>query len=216
MSKRLIIKTVLICLGLFLILDSAIFAYIFTKYPINTEKTVTVVVAMADIKEGTVIAESFLRKKQVYASAVNSGVETEIGNVAGKKALTNIHRDDYIRAHDLLERKDWYMDDERIIILPVSMEERLANLIRKGSYVDIRLQRDTSEVTEDILYKIQVKDVLDDAGIALDSKSAVNSKTAYLKLVLGKKDREKIYSASRSGKLIYELYCDSTQKARGG
>lgn len=216
MSKRLIIKTVLICLGLFLILDSAIFAYVFTKYPINTEKTVAVIVATTNIKEGTVIEESFLRKKQVYASSVSSSVETEMGNVAGKKALTNIHRDDYIRVHDLLERKDWYKDDERIIILPVSMEERLANLIRKGSYVDIRLQRDTGEVTEDVLYKIQVKDVLDDAGIALDSKSAVNSKTAYLKLVLGKNDREKIYSASRSGKLIYELYCDSTQKARGG
>ncbi|EPR14349.1 SAF domain-containing protein [Ruminiclostridium papyrosolvens] len=215
MSKRLIIKTVLICLGLFLILDSAIFAYIFTKYPINTEKTVSVVVATADIKEGTVIEEHFLRKKQVNASAVSSNIETEVGNVAGTKALTNIHKDDYIRSYDLLERKNWYKDDERIIVLPVSMEERLANLIRKGSYVDIRLQRDTSEVTEDVLYKIQVKDVLDDTGTALDSKSAVNSKTAYLKLVLGKKDRQKIYSASRSGKLIYELYCDSTQKSVG-
>ncbi len=215
MSKRLIIKTVLICIGLFLIMDSALFAYIFTKYPINTQKIISVVVASADIKQGTVIEEHFLRKKEVYASAVSSNVETEVGNVAGKKALADIYKDDYIRSYELLEKIDWFKDDERIIVLPVSMEDRLANLIRKGSYVDIRLQKETGEATKDILYKIQVKDVLDDTGTTLDSKAAVNSKTAYLKLVLGKEERQKIYSASKNGKLIYELYCDNTQKPGG-
>ena len=212
MSKRLIIKTVLICFGIFLITDSVLFAYIFTKYPLNMEKQVSVVVATADIKEGTVIDEHYLRKKDVWESAVSASVERDIGNIAGKKALANIRKDEYIRTYELLERKDWFKDDERIIVLPVSMEDRLANLIKKGSYVDIRLQRETGEPTEDILYKIQVKDVLDDTGTPLDSKSAVNSKTAYLKLVLGDGDRQKIYSAARNGKLIYELYCDNTQK----
>ncbi len=212
MSKRLIIKTVLICIGIFLITDAALFAYIFTKYPLNMEKRVSVVVATADIKEGTVIEEHFLRKKEVWESALSASVERDIRDVAGKKALTDIHKDDYIRSYELLARQDWFKDDERIIVLPVSIEDRLANLIKKGSYVDIKLQRDTGESTEDILNKIQVKDVLDDSGTPLDSKAAVNSKTAYLKLVLGKEDRQKIYSALRNGKLIYELYCDNTQK----
>ncbi|ACL74500.1 SAF domain-containing protein [Ruminiclostridium cellulolyticum] len=213
MSKRLIIKTVLICIGLFLIMDSALFAYIFTKYPLNMEKQVSVVVATADIKKGTVIEERFLRKKDVWESTVNSSIERDIGNIEGKKALTDIYKDDYIRSCDLLEKKDWYKDDERIIVLPTNMEERLANLIRKGSYVDIRLQKDSGEATEDILYKIKVEDVLDETGTALDSKSAVNSKTAYFKLVLGKKERQKIYSAAKNGRLIYELYCDNIQKS---
>lgn len=131
MSKRLIIKTVLICIGLFLITDSALFAYIFTKYPINTEKKISVVVATTDIKEGVVIEEHFLRKKEVYASGVSANVETEISNVAGKRAINDIHKNDFIRTYELLDKKEWYKDDERIIVLPVSMEDRLANLIKK-------------------------------------------------------------------------------------
>jgi Flp pilus assembly protein CpaB len=213
MSKRLVIKTLLICIGAFLILDSVLFTYIFKKYPLDMEKHISVVVASADIKEGTVIEERYLRTKEIRESALNTSIETDMDSITGKKALTDIHKDDYIRSYDLLDKEDWYKDDERIIVLPVSMEERLANLIRKGSYVDIRLQKDIGEIIENVLYKVRVQDVLDETGTPLEAKSGVNSKTAYIKLILNNGQRQKIYSATRTGKLIYELYCDSTQKS---
>ncbi|HEX2925924.1 MAG TPA: SAF domain-containing protein [Ruminiclostridium sp.] len=212
MGKRLVIKTLLICVGVFLILDSLMFTYIFKKYPLDMEKHVSVVVASVDIKEGMTIEERFLRTKEVPESAVNSSMVMDLGSIAGKKVLTDMHKDDYIRSYDLLDRKAWYKDDERIIVLPVSMEERLANLIKKGSLVDIRLQTNSREVIDNVLYKVRVEDVLDESGTPIGSKSAVNSKTAYLELILDKDERQKIYSAMRSGKLVYELYCDNTQK----
>jgi hypothetical protein len=118
----------------------------------------------------------------------------------------------YIRTRDLVSKNNWFKNDERIIILPMSIEERLANLIKKGTYVDIRLKKEASDIVETILYKLKVEDVLDETGVSLDSKSGMNSRTAYMKLVLNKDERQKIYTAEMAGKLIYELYCDETQK----
>jgi hypothetical protein len=94
----------------------------------------------------------------------------------------------------------------------MSIEERLANLIKKGSYIDIRLKKESSAVVETVLYKVKVEDVLDETGTSLDSKSGMNSRTTYMELVLDKVSREKIYTATTQGKLIYELYCDEMQK----
>lgn len=212
MSKRLVIKTVLICIGIFLIITSSAAAYIFNKYPIDFEKHITVVVAAVDIDEGQIIREKDLKTKEIQESASSELFATDKNHIAGRKASTGILRNEYVRTNILVDRNDWYKDDERIIILPVSMEERLANLITKGSYIDIRLSRDSHSQVETILYKIKVHDVLDDTGTPLSSKSGANSKTAYLKLILDSDQRRKIYSARLDGRLIYELYCDAAQK----
>ena len=131
----------------------------------------------------------------------------------GKKAITNIQRNDYIRTNVLIAKKDWFKDNERIIILPTSVEERLANLIKKGSYIDIRLKKESSDIVETILYKVRVEDVLDETGTSVDSKSGINSRTTYMELVLDIDERQKLYTAKMAGKLIYELYCDEMQKS---
>lgn len=212
MGKRLIIKTALICFGIFLILNSIVFAYIFKQYPLDIEEHVSVVVAAADIDEGTVIEEKNIKTKEIQKSASNNLMATDIGQVIGRKTITKIHRDDYVRTNVLIAKKDWFQDDERIIILPMSIEERLANLIQKGSYVDIRLKKEASDTVETILYKVRVEDILDETGTSLDSKSGMNSRTTYMELVLDNEERQKIYSATMAGKLIYELYCDEMQK----
>lgn len=213
MGKRLIIKTTLICFGIFLILNSIIFAYVFKRYPLDLEQHVSVVVAAVDIDEGTVIEEKHLKTKEIQLSASNTSLVTDMGQVLGKKAVLKITRNDFVSANALMARNNWYKDDERIIILPMSIEERLANLIKKDSYVDIRLKKESSAVVETVLYKVKVADILDETGTSLDSKSGMNSKTTYMELVLDQVSRQKIYTATTQGKLIYELYCDETQKA---
>jgi len=211
-GKRLVIKTVLICFGIFLILNSMIFAYIFKKYPLDLEGRVSVVIAAVDIDEGAIIEEKQLKTKEIQQSASNNSLATNIGQVIGKKVTTKIQRSDYVRTDALIAKKDWYLNDERIIILPMSIEDRLANLIQKGSYIDILLKKEASEIVETILYKVRVEDVLDETGTSLDSKSGTNSKTTYMELVLDKNQRQNIYTATMAGKFIYELYCDETQK----
>jgi len=185
---------------------------VFKQYPLDVEKHVLVIVAAVDIDEGTVIEERHIKTKEIQQSASNLSLATDRGQVIGKKARVKILRNDYVRTNVLNAKKDWFQDDERIIILPMSIEERLANLIQKGSYVDIRLKKEAIDVVETILYKVRVEDVLDETGTSLNSKSGMNSRTTYMKLILDKDERQKIYTATKTGKLIYELYCDETQK----
>ncbi|MDF2989002.1 MAG: hypothetical protein K0R50_4512 [Eubacterium sp.] len=211
MGKRIIIKTTLICIGIFLILNSAALAYIFKKYPLDLEKYIPVVVAISDIEPGTIIEPRHVRTRLIQQPAVNDSMLTELSSAIGKKTCKGISRSDYLRDSDLIERSSWYEQDERIIILPVSVEERLANLIQKGSYVDIRLRRENSSTVETVLRKIKVEDMLDENGISFGTQTGINSKTAYMKLVLNDDQRKKIYASKIQGQLIYELYCDETQ-----
>ncbi len=211
MSKRIIIKTTLICLGIFMILNSLALVYIFKKYPLDTEKYVPVVVAAVDIEEGTVIEKRHVRTKLVQQSVVSSSFLTDVNEVLGKKAGIKIAQSDFMRNRDLLEKSNWFQEGDRIVVLPVSIEERLANLIHKGSYIDIGLKRETGTLPEPVLTKIKVQDMLDESGTPLSSITGVNSRTAYMELVLDKSEREKIYTAISAGKLVYELYCDSAQ-----
>ncbi len=213
MSKRLIIKTTLICFGIFLILSTLIFTFLLKQYPLDSDEHILVPVAAVDIEQGTVIQEKQLKMKDIQKSASNSSIAINIGQIVGKRAKSEIWRNDYIRDRDLVSNNNWFKEDERIIILPMNIEERLANLIKKGSYVDIRLKEESKAVVETILYKVKVEDVLDEMGNSLDSKASMNTKTAYMELILDEEDRQKVYSATMSGKLIYELYCDETQKA---
>lgn len=213
MGKRIIIKTAFICIGIFLIINSVVLAYIFKKYPLDLEKYIPVVVAMSDIEPGTIIEPRHIRTRLIQQSAVNASMLTELSNAVGKKTVKGISRSDYLRGPDLVEKSSWYEDDERIIILAVNMEERLANLIHKGSYIDIRLRRENSSTVETILKEIKVEDMLDENGSSLGSLTGINSKTAYMKLVLNDDERKKIYTSRTQGQLIYELYCDETQLA---
>lgn len=212
MGKRLVVKTVLICLGIFVILNALAVLYILKQYPIDFEEHISVVVAAVNIDEGTVIEKKHLTTKEIQLSASNNVLIKDISQIIGKKAISDIAKNDYIRSNSLLEKESWFLDDERIIVLPMNMEERLANLIQKGSYVDICLEKGQDYIVETILNKIRVQDVLDETGTPFSSNSAVNSNKAFMKLILDKDERQVIYSAKNRGKLIFELYCDESQK----
>ncbi len=208
MSKRIVIKTILICVGIFLILNAALLAYVFKKYPIDMEKYVPAVIAVSDIEAGTVIERKHVKTKLIQQSALNESMETDINNVIGKKSIHEIAKQDYFRNYNLIHKNQWFKPDERIIVLPVNIEERLANLIKRGSYIDILLRSDTTLAIEPVLKKVEVADMLDENGNPIDSLSGINSKTAYMKLVLDEKQRQCVYSSMVKGQFIYELYCN--------
>lgn len=210
MNKRIIIKTALICFGVFLLI-SAVLIWIFSeKFEIDREKRIQVVVAKMPIQQGTVINREMIGIKTIRESSFNSHMLTDAGEVIGTKAAAQIGQEDYIRTYVLLSKDKWYKEDERIIVLPMEVEERLANLIRKGSYIDIKLApKEVKAVPKLVLSRVRVEDVLDENGVSLGSNGA--AKKAYARVVLDNRQRDRIYVAREMGKLIFELYCDTTQ-----
>lgn len=211
MNKRIILKTIIICVGVFLILSSFGVYYLFHNYEFEKEAKVEVLVASTDIEEGMVVNESMAALITIRESALNNYMVGDLKGVAGKKALKEIAQGDYITSYDLLPQDKWYKDEDKIIVIPMDLEARLANLIKKGSLVDIKVAyTDIKSVPQVVLPKVRIDDILDENGAATDD--TIGGKKAYGKFVLNDLQRDKIYIASQLGKLIFELYCDSTQK----
>lgn len=185
--------------------------FIFHEFEPDTEKRHSVMVASIEIDEGTVINESMLAAKIIKESALNSYMATDAKNVIGRKSLSRVAEGDYIRSYNLLEKEHWYTDGHRIIVLPMDMDDRLGNLIKKGSLIDIKvLLNDIRAVPKTVLSKVKVEDILDESGMSVEYSAA--NKKVYAKLVLEEEQRNRIYAALKLGELSYELYCDDTQK----
>lgn len=212
MNKRIVLKTVIICLGIFIMLASFAAWYFFHYYEPDTEKKYRVLIACTDINPGDAINESMVTLKAIKESALSSHMITDINTAVGKKALNKVLTGDYISDYSLLPKENWYKNEDKIIVLPMDIEGRLANLIKKGSLIDVKVMlKDVRSTPKTVLSKITVEDILDENGISLGDP--MGSKKAFAKVILNKEQRNKIYIASQLGKLIFELYCDSTQKA---
>ena len=148
--------------------------------------------------------------KTIKESGLTSHMLQNSEQVVGMKVLSPILNGDYIPRYNLLPPNKWHKDDERTIILPVDVEGRLANLIKKGSIIGIKvLPADKKTLPKLVLSRITVSDVLDENG--LSSGDAIGSRKGNIVVVLDKDQRNRIYAAMQYGKLMYELYCDSTQ-----
>ena len=210
MNKRIIIKTTLICIGIFLILSSAGIYFFSTKYELDTERKYQVIVAEANIPVGSIIIENMITYNTVKESGLTPHMLQNSEQVVGMKVLSPILKGDYIPKYNLLPPDKWHKDDDRTIILTVDMEDRLANLIKKGSVIDIKvLPEDRKTLPKLVLSRIMVSDVLDENG--LSSGDAIGNRKGYIIIVLDSEQRNRIYAAMQYGKLMYELYCDSTQ-----
>lgn len=211
MNKRIILKTVLVCLGTFLILASAGIYFFSSKYELDTDKKYRVIIAAADIPMGGVITSEMVTYRTIKESGYNPHMVQSPGQVVGMRALSPIMKGDYIPEYDLLPPNKWYKDDDRTIILPMDVEGRLANLIKKGSLLDIKVElKDSKASPQTVLSRVFVEDILDENGLSLGEN--IGSKKAYAEVVLDKQQRDRVYVASQYGTLIYELYCDNTQK----
>lgn len=210
MNKRIIIKTSLICTGIFIILASLAIFFISSKYELDTEKRYNVIVASKDIAVSDVLTEANISFKVVKESAHTAQMLTDPSKCIGRKALSPIKSGDYLMSYNLLSPEAWHKADEKIIVLPMGVEERLANRIQKGSFIDIKvLPENQMTIPKTVLSRITIDDILDENGMALGD--AMGNKKAFAVVTLDEKQRERLYVAQQVGKIIYELYCDPTQ-----
>ena len=212
MGKKLVIKTVLICTGIFIILSAAAWYYIFNTYKIDTEPSTTVLVATTTIDSNAILNESMLTTKTIKISAATDNMVRVKSECQEFKVIGQIQKGDYILKSNLIPKSKIYTDDIRAIVFPANIEDRLANLIHKGSLIDVIFNpTDPAQNPQVVLAKVRVDAVFDDSGINTEG-SEIGSKKGFLKLLLSKSQRERIYSAKLFGTLSYELYCDETQK----
>jgi|GEM_PF-1841978 len=210
MNKRLIVKTSLICTGIYIILASLAIFFVSSKYELDTENRYNVIVASKDIAAGDIITEANAGIKVIKESAYTAHMLTDPSLCIGRKALTPIKSGDYLMSYSLLSPEAWHKDDEKIIVLPMSVEERLANCIQKGSLIDIKvLPENQKTIPKTVLSRIAIDDILDENGMSLGD--SLGNKKAFAVVTLDEKQRERLYVAQQVGKIIYELYCDSTQ-----
>ena len=197
-------------MGIFNILTSAGIYFFSSKYELDTEKKYHVVMAAVDMPAGSVITKNMVSYKTIKESGLTPHMLQNSAQVVGMKVLSPILKGDYILWYNLLPPDKWYKDDDRTIILPVDVEGRLANLIKKGSAIDIKvLPADQKSLPKLVLSRIMVSDVLDENG--LSTGDAIGSRKGYIVVVLDNEQRNRIYAATLYGKLMYELYCDLTQ-----
>ena len=211
MQRRVIIKTILICMGIFVMLSAGLWYYVFSQYKFDTQKDIKVVVATKKIEANTIINRSELTYKTIKESGFNNSMITNMELVDMNKSLFTIATGDYIRNYGLVPKDKVYRDDERAIVMEVDVEKRLANLINKGSYVDIMVSTNDGKLPKLVLSKVYISEILDDYGAIMES-STIGNKKGFLKFILNKQDREKIYAAKEAGQIFYELYCDMLQK----
>jgi Flp pilus assembly protein CpaB len=210
MNKRLVIKTSLICTGIFVILATLAIFIIFSKYGLDTEKRHNVIVANTDIAAGDILKESDIGYITVRESAMTSHMLTDPSHCMGSKAIYPVKSGDYILSYNFIAPGAWHKADDKTIVMPVNIDDRLANLVRKGSIIDIKvLPGDKKSIPETVLSYITVEDVLDENGTS--PGDALGNRKAYAVITLDEKQRDRLYAAQQVGKLIYELYCDPTQ-----
>ena len=210
-NKRLIIKTSLICFGVFMFLAS-LGAWLLVGKIVNAKDiTVDVIVAGVKIEKGIIITEKMLTKKSIPIDSKNNFMVEQAKDIIGTKANITTEAGDYIRIYSLVNKENWFKEDDRITVLPMEVEERMANLIIKNSYIDIKMVPKTvKSLPISVLSKVRVDDVIDENGVSLGG-TGVNKK-AYVKVVLSKEQRDRLFTAREMGRLIYELYCDEGQK----
>lgn len=210
MNKRLVIKTSLICVGIFIILASIAIFYVSLKYDLDIENRYSVLVASKDIAVGDILTEANVGFKVIKESTLTPNMLTDPSLCLGTKALFLIKGGDYLMSYTLLSPEYWNESDDKIIVLPMNVEERLANRIQKGSLIDIRvLPENQKTLPKTVLSHITVEDVLDENGMALGE--TLGNRKAFAVVTLNEKQRERLYAAQQVGKIIYEHYCDSTQ-----
>ena len=83
------------------------------------------------------------------------------------RALAEVKAGDYFISYNLLSLDIWQSNDARIIAVPMDIDERLGNLIQKGSVIDIKvLPADEKTIPKLVLSKIVVTDMLDENGLS--------------------------------------------------
>lgn len=210
MIKRAVVKTIIICFGIFLIATSIFLLLLFRKYPLDSENRYYVAVASVSIDEGQILEPNMISMNQIRESGFNNYMTQDVNRIIGKRLLTSIRKGDFITDYKLQEISDLYTDDERILAIELCPIDRIANIVTKGNFVDIVLKyKNVKKLPDIVLSKVKVQDLIDANGKSVENY--VSSKTLYAKLKLGKQQRERLYAAADLGQLFCEAYGSDAQ-----
>jgi hypothetical protein len=209
-NKRLIIKTTLICTGIYIILAAIAVFVLNLNYQLDTEKRINVIVATNDILPGEVIKDSMVESRSIRESDFSPNMLIQPVQCNNSKTSVPVKSGDYIFSYNLISPGKWQSEDARTIVLPMTIDERLANLIKKGSIINIKvLPEGRKTIPKLVLSRITVSDMLDENGLPIGD--AIGNKKAYAVVTLNDMQRNRLYAAMQDGKLMYELFCDLTQ-----
>lgn len=217
MNKRLVIKTALICWGIFLVIIGGILYFMNNPENQIKRETTTVLVANMNIKAGQKLTSDLYRKIKIPVDFVTPKMvkasELSVSKVYGNNVwcTSEIYRGEYIMKDDLDTIGAKVKKDLRITIIPLDMEGRLANLIKKGSVVDLRVQEaGSNNSTKLVLQGLEILDMLDEAGNS--TVLSAPSRKAYIKVMLDRNKLDALYKAQNAGKIIMELYVSPLQQ----
>lgn len=210
LTKRVAIKTVLICLGVFLFIAAGAIYYIYNYMAFDTEQRYITYVAATNIRIGDTINESMITEKEVRESSVVQSMVFTADDLIGKKSKIELQAGDYFTNYNLISREEWFEDDQRYTILELGIQERLAGLIRKDSLIDIKVDLNgIYDIPKVVIPKVRVLDLIDEMGESL--AELPSGKSIYAKFMLNEEQRNLLFVAQEKGSLIMELYCNTIQ-----
>ncbi len=210
LTRRVAFKTVLICLGIFILLSAGVVYYFYNYMDFDTEPRMMVYTAATDLHPGDTINESMIVLKEVRESSLVPSMVSDSNEVIGKKALIDIKAGDYLTNYNFLDSSLWYEDDERFTVLEVDITRRLAGLVKKDSLVDILVELNGKyDLPKVVLPRVKIIDLIDELGNSVSDMPS--EKTLFAKLLLSKEERDLLFAAQESGTLIVELYCNTIQ-----
>ena len=210
-TGRVYLKAYGIAFTVFTILAILGVWYFLSHFKIDTDTYVTVVTATEGLVPGTIVSDSQVLTKRVKASSVSMYVVNDIKSVVGKKLIAKVAKDDFFRGYELLGSEQWKKDDEREMTICFDYDARVGNTVKKGSYVDVRLLSKEKSAPKVVISKILIDEIFDEAGLVVVDTDKLGSRKAFLRFVLNKEQRDRLYIASESGKLRLDLYYDSSQ-----
>jgi hypothetical protein len=210
MNRRIIIKTVFICSGSFCILLAILIYFFYNPNTQSKQELVDVLIARNDIKIGQKISENLYNIKKIPLEYATPMMLTTKEITENMWCVKDILFNEYILKDCIDKNITNLKKDLRITVIPVDMDGRLANLIKKGSLIDIRIRQDgISEKSRLVLSGLNILDVLDESGNPSNVLAA--SRKAYIKLMLEREQLDALYSAQNKGKIIFELYVSPFQ-----
>ncbi|KHD38170.1 hypothetical protein NL50_01290 [Clostridium acetobutylicum] len=122
---------------------------------INSSGKKEVIIASKDIKQGTAIDKSSLKKVEYYRECVNSDSVTNMEYMGNKYALENIYKGEVISKKRISDKNDdlkpFLKENEKEISIPLSKfnNDTFIGTLREGDIVDIVHTSVVNEKAED-------------------------------------------------------------------
>jgi pilus assembly protein CpaB len=177
-------------------------------------KTVTVVVAKADIKANQMVSNDMLETRDVSSGSILSDAIKKTDDIVGKYAATDLKAgevlypvrftDQYAETEDITKK---ISAGGRAVSIGVSDITAVAKMIQPEDYVDIiyTFNGQTSVLLENVRVLAVGKTLTDSNATSSDSKENQNADYGTITLELNAANAVKVINADETGKIKFVL-----------